>query len=223
MFDYTKNTGGLPHHYQKPADFHGISFPKLGLPDSFLVIDTETTGFGKFDEVVELSVLSSCGDELYHSYFMPSREVHPDAQKVTGLSRSRLYGQPRFTDEWSTIRSILDGNMLAGHNIGFDKRMLMQTLAKNDMYGEALACGKMFEPCIDSCAISRRYDMGLSSRALGAVCGHIGVSVPPDHTASHDCLGVLYLLQNMEMTDYPLKSMKKQPVSVRHPDAEFGE
>ena len=189
--------------YERPANFQKTHFQKLNLPDDFVVIDTETTGLGQDDEVVELSVLDSNANELYHSFFKPEKEMHWSATKVSGIEDQHLQGSPTFSSEWDKIVAAVDGRRVAGHNIGFDRRMIQQTLEKQGMDGQAI-CDKMFDDPIDSWRIAQQSSVGKGHRSLGSLCEAMGVEESPNHRTSYDCLGVLYVLQNFEQKDYGL-------------------
>lgn len=200
--------------YEHPSFFMRTSFKKLGLPDDFVVIDTETTGVSRNDEVIELSVLDSNANELYHSFFKPSCPVNGKASAVSGIHTEDLSNEPRFCDEWPKILDIIDNRCIAGHNISFDQRLIQQTLEKQTQTDHAFECDLVFSGSIDSLAIAKQYDMGVKSYSLSNLCDAIGVEKPPNHRTSYDCLGVLYVLQDLEKSNYPKKSNRRLPSFV---------
>ena len=192
--------------YDRPSDFVRTPFVKLGLPDDFVVLDTETTGVFKDDEVIELSVLDSNANEIYHSFFKPGCPVRSEATSVSGIKTGDLKNEPVFKDEWPMVLKAIGNRRIAGHNIGFDSRLIRQTLEKQRCFHFANDIGNLFEDSIDSYRLSQKFDLGFSGRSLGSLCERLGVQAMPNHRTSYDCLGVLYVLQDLEQTDYPMKS-----------------
>lgn len=78
-------------------EFRGYRY--LGISD-FVILDTETTGMCREDEVIELAVLDMDGCVLYHGYFDPDTDMNPFAQRVHGIRKESLAGKPKFPEEW---------------------------------------------------------------------------------------------------------------------------
>ena len=199
--------------YSRPENFRAIRYPKLGLPDEFLVLDTETTGLGQDDEVVELSLLDSDANEVYHSFFRPEKEVNYQAAQVSGLTNDKLQGQPLFKDEWPKIKEQIGGHLIAGHNLQFDRRLVQQTLEKQTKKSYQTEMDGLFENCIDSYQMAQRSSIAKGKRSLGQLCEAMGVEYPPNHRSSYDCLGVLYVLQNFEQKDYGVSQRRLPDLS----------
>ena len=67
-----------------------------------VILDTETTGFGRDDRIIEIA-----GIELarfkpthnnFHSYLNPERKIHEKAQEVHGITIEFLQDKPKFVD-----------------------------------------------------------------------------------------------------------------------------
>lgn len=95
--------------------------------DKFAILDTETTGISRTDEIIQLSVVDLEGNVLIDEYFNPIQNISPFALKVHKLSKSFLKDYPRWTEKWSDFSDILRGRTLLIHNENFDKRMIEQT------------------------------------------------------------------------------------------------
>ena len=69
-----------------------------------IVLDTETTGLSvsKGHRVIEIGCLEIVNRRLtgneYHCFLDPERDIDEGAERVHGISRADLYGQPRFAD-----------------------------------------------------------------------------------------------------------------------------
>lgn len=183
--------------YVRP-DLKPIEFKKTGLTD-FVILDTETTGTGENDEVVELSVLSSDGEELYHSFFCPQVQINPGASAVTDIYNKDLLDMPYFSDEWENIKKAIGNLPIIAHNTPFDRRMIAQTLYR---YGiDKQECYDLFRSSYDSIRIAKKF-INSTSYSLANLCKLIGVSEEQHHRATYDCLFVLLLLREIELGDY---------------------
>lgn len=167
--------------------------------DNFVVIDTETTGLDNDDEVVELAVLSSEGEKLYHSYFYPEKEVNPGAAKVNHLTKAVLkekVGEKKLdAAEWAKILEVIGDKKILGHNIQFDIRLLSQTFKKNGV-DEAADCLNKRQ-VIDSMDIAKRHIKN-KSYSLNNLTTLIGITREEQHDAADDCLMTIEFLERLE-------------------------
>ncbi|MDG2054458.1 MAG: exonuclease domain-containing protein [Phycisphaerales bacterium] len=100
------------------------------------IIDTETTGISRDDEVIEvglvqLEVSSSSGQvlnisEQYSGLREPNCPMHPAAAQTHGISLTELRGKQ--LDENRIVTLIEASEVLIAHNAGFDRSMLKRTL-----------------------------------------------------------------------------------------------
>lgn len=97
-----------------------------------LIVDTECTGFGVEDEVIEIACISfKTGTLLYHSYFIPTVKINFFAQKVHKLSLNilRQKGAQPFKNSAEEVYNLLARPVIA-YNAQYDKRLLAQTFNK---------------------------------------------------------------------------------------------
>lgn len=99
--------------------------------DRIAVIDVETTGLSpwRHDRVVEIGVvlISSEGEILqeYETLVNPSRDMGPTS--IHGITAADVLHAPTFSQVAGDVLHILnDANVIAGHNIGFDRSFLMK-------------------------------------------------------------------------------------------------
>lgn len=106
-----------------------------------LVLDTETTGIGKADEIIQLAHFTIHFEELFNdvNYIMnivnqgtdnkyrPSVPIHPEAAKVNGIKYKDLLGCPA-SKTMKVPPLDEDHNFILGHNISFDRRMMLQCM-----------------------------------------------------------------------------------------------
>lgn len=177
---------------------HNIVYPSLGI-DDFVIVDTETTGLSRNDEVIELAIVDMTGKILYHSLFTPSVEVNPAASKVNGYTKESLENEKLFKDEWNKIKRIIGYRTVLCHNTSFDKRMILQTL---DKYGLNPNEGsRMFSNCYDSMKIAKQF-LNAKSYGLEYLANMIGIKEKELHNAKDDCLLTLKFLKKLEELVY---------------------
>lgn len=92
-----------------------------------VVVDVETTGFGRSDKIVEIAAitLDSATWEMideYDTLINPERDVGPTG--VHGITASMVEAAPTFSDVIAAIAARLQGAVLIAHNLAFDARML---------------------------------------------------------------------------------------------------
>lgn len=91
------------------------------------VIDTETTGLGAQDRVVEIAVVVLDATTLetvdeYDTLINPRRDVGPE--HIHGISASMVEAAPTFEEIAGDLAARLDDHILVAHNLPFDVRMV---------------------------------------------------------------------------------------------------
>ena len=98
-----------------------------------LILDTETTGLGGRDQVIQLGVINTTGDVLLDTNLRPTVEIDPMAASVHGLTVASLREAPRMSAIQPRLFELLvDASRLIIYNKAFDIRMLNQTLLAFD-------------------------------------------------------------------------------------------
>ncbi len=106
-----------------------------------VVVDVETTGFGRSDRLVEIAALTldpatwETIDE-FDTLINPERDVGPTG--VHGISAAMVEAAPTFSDIVPAVAGRLQGAVLIAHNLVFDQRMLRQEF---DRRGVAIDLG----------------------------------------------------------------------------------
>lgn len=100
-----------------------------------VVLDTETTGFGDDDRVIELCIVRwSDGEVLFHQHFNPGRTLSSDIVKITGITDEFLADKPSFREHVLTIIDLLEpAEAVVGYNPAFDRRMLDAEFVRSSM------------------------------------------------------------------------------------------
>lgn len=102
---------------------------KLGL-DEFIILDTETTGISKRDEVIEVGAVHVKNGEIinrFHHYIIPTVSISKGAQDVHGLSISFLKKNGKNANAvYYELLKFIRRLPIVCHNVPFDKRLLDQ-------------------------------------------------------------------------------------------------
>ncbi|MEX2122710.1 MAG: DNA polymerase III subunit epsilon [Woeseia sp.] len=91
-----------------------------------IVLDTETTGLSALQghRIIEIGCIELVNRRVsgreYHRFINPERDIDEGAERVHGISRSDLQGQPRFADIADELLEFIRGAELVIHNAEFD-------------------------------------------------------------------------------------------------------
>ncbi len=156
-----------------------------------IVMDTETTGLDhkRGDRLIEIGGIelinrNPTGRE-YHQLINPDgREVHPDAERVHGISLASLQDKPKFADVIDEFLAFIgDDSTLVIHNANFDMGFINMELdrigrppIKPDRVVDTLAIARRKHPAGPNTldALCKRYNVDNSKRIKhGAVMDSI--------------------------------------------------
>lgn len=163
---------------------HGGLAGLLGEADRIAVIDVETTGLWSTDRVVEVAIVTvdrsgSIVDE-FECLINPLRD--PGPSWLHGLTPSILRDAPMFEDVALHLAALLDGAVIAAHNLRFDRRLLSYEF--------------------DRAGIDIDWGNGLDTlRAIGckldAACADYGIHLHGAHCALNDARATAHLLMRV--------------------------
>jgi ATP-dependent Lhr-like helicase len=162
----------------------------------FAVVDLETTGYAarRRDRIVEIAVIRLAPDGTvlgeWSSLVNPDRG--PGVTFVHGLRGEDLRRAPRFADLVHLVSAQLDGAVLVGHNLPFDRGFLEAEFARAGKWfgdGPALCTMRLDE-----------YVHGAGRRSLRDCCRAVGVEDfeqdGQEHSALADARTTARLLQH---------------------------
>ena len=157
-----------------------------------VVLDTETTGLGPYDELVEIAIVDAgSGEVLYDSLVMPDGRIQAGASAVHGVDRKRLeeMNARRWPDHHAAVCQILaSASVVYAYNAEFDRRLLAQTAER---YGLEL-------PATDWRCIMLAYARGGRRIRLSKACRLEGIPVSDAHRALADARMARELLLRTE-------------------------
>ena len=104
-----------------------------------IIFDTETTGLDKReDRIIEIGAVElvnrfSTG-RRFHVYINPDgKQIHPDAEKVHGISMAQLADKPKFEEIAEDFLNFIDGAKLVAHNASFDTEFVNAEFARLEL------------------------------------------------------------------------------------------
>lgn len=146
-----------------------------------IIFDTETTGLDKNeDRVIEIGAVELVNrfttGRTFHVYINPDgRNVHPDAQRIHGISNADLAGKPRFAEIADEFCEFIEGAKLVAHNAGFDTEFINAEFSRlglpaigNDRVIDTLQLARRKHPMGPNSldALCKRYAIDNSHRTL---------------------------------------------------------
>ena len=140
-----------------------------------IVLDTETTGLDarRGDRLIELGCIElmhriPTGRE-FHAFIDPEdRDVHPDAERIHGISTAFLKGKPKFRDVVGAFLEFIGEDTLVIHNAPFDIGFINCEL-------ERVKLGMLsMDRVVDTLALARRKHPA-GPNTLDALCKRYGV------------------------------------------------
>ncbi len=96
-----------------------------------LYLDTETTGLGPSDEVVEIAVIEHDGSPLVDLRVRPFCPIPLEATRVHGITDADVASAPTFAEIAPTLAAQLKNRTLIIYNAAYDLRLLAQSARRH--------------------------------------------------------------------------------------------
>jgi len=93
-------------------------------------LDTETTGLGNTDEIIEIAIVDVEMNILVDSFVKPSKANQPIPAASTAIHHitdDMVQSAPAWPILWSQIRTYLVGKVIVAYNSDFDMRLMRQS------------------------------------------------------------------------------------------------
>ena len=157
-----------------------------------VIVDTETTGFGRDAEVIQVAAPHTQGNLLLEELLLPEGNIPYGSTKVHGWTRSSL--RSNGVQSWMkaaprVLKCLEDSSFVLAWNAPFDERLIRQTGAR---HGVSLpryrwrCCMQMY----------RGYRRNGKSR-LEDAARQEGVPLERSHDAVADCQTVLAVMRKV--------------------------
>lgn len=163
-------------------------------------LDTETTGTGEMDTIVEIAIVDHDGSVLLDTLVKPVGKIPLDAYRIHGISNEMVANAPPWSQVWNDVYKILSNRVVAIYNADFDIRLMQQTHRLNwmkwsDPPGTEYVClMKLYAQFYGKPHPSRG---GYQWQSLEEAGRQAGITLPNTHRAKDDTLLTRELLLYM--------------------------
>lgn len=141
-----------------------------------IIFDTETTGLSaeNGDRIIEIGAIELVNrfptGKTFHEYLHPGdQEIHPDAERIHGISMAQLEGKPSFADILPKFLEFFETGTLIAHNAKFDIGFFDAELRRVNQPPVDVT------RVVDTLAIAKRKFPG-ARNSLDALCDRFGIS-----------------------------------------------
>lgn len=93
-----------------------------------IFLDTETTGIGLNDVVIEVAIVDHEGQVLYDSLVNPQRPIPEESSRVHGITDEMVQDALSLNQVWADIEKNLHNRVIGIYNAEFDMRLLKQSV-----------------------------------------------------------------------------------------------
>ncbi len=112
-----------------------IEYAQKKLQQNPVYLDTETTGLGNTDEIIEISVVGMDAQVLFDSLIKPKQPIPAASTAINHISMEMVADSPTFPEIWPALQEILRPCPIGMYNAEFDTRMITQSMSN---YGERI-------------------------------------------------------------------------------------
>lgn len=149
------------------------------------VVDIETTGLGRRDEIVSVGVVhvseGRITPETFYEVVRPARAISPESMCVHGLTKDELAGAPEFAQIVPRLRDAISGSVVVAHAAWVERAFLNRALRP---FGEQIPA-----QLVDTAALARSVGLAPPGRrepSLEALSRRLELPVHTPHHALGD-------------------------------------
>lgn len=166
----------------------------VAFPDNYVVIDIETTGFNKWNEIIELGALRIRNGNIVDTFqqLVKPEDYIPDyVVELTGITNEMVCEAPTIDLVAASFRDFVGDDIIVGHNTNFDLRFFNQCAGNfvDILDGEY----------VDTMRLARKAIPGYEHYRLCDIAKALFIAQSNAHRALADC----------ETTHFCLQALKK--------------
>ena len=161
-----------------------------------LFMDTETTGLGVDDEIIEIAILDHNSQVVFEQLLKPLIRIPQDATRLHGITDEQVQSAPSWADVWPEIVRITQNRYVGTYNADFDNRMIQQT---NRIHQVTPPSSIRFFCVMKLYAEFYPYGGGRYQKLedAGRQCG---IAIPNSHRAKDDTLLAIKVFEKIART-----------------------
>ena len=106
----------------------------LNNKNDYVILDTETTGLGNNDVIVQIGITNLDGNVLLDTLIKPTKRkrMNPEASAANGITMKMLKNSPTFKEIYPKFKEIIKNKKILIYNNTFDVRLLNQTASQDE-------------------------------------------------------------------------------------------
>ncbi len=163
-----------------------------------IVLDTETTGLGNYDEIIEIALTDHQGNLVFESLVKPTIAIPPDSTRINKITNEMVQNAPAWREVWNQVEPMLNKKPVVIYNAEFDVRLMQQShrIAQ-------IPWTKTFTPvCLMKLFAAylgewNSYKKDFRFVTLEKAGSLSGISLPNSHRAADDTLLAFTLLKHL--------------------------
>lgn len=151
-------------------------------PECYIVIDTETTGLGASDRIIELAAVKVMQGQVVDQrsqLIQPEVPIPPFITGLTGISQEMLTGKATIAQVLPRFLAFAGDLPVIGHNVSFDLGMLCNE-------GRRVGIPVRLTPGADTLSMARRRLPQYHSHSLTALVDALHIQYRNNHRALAD-------------------------------------
>lgn len=122
---------------RKEEDYNdSIDIAKTILEDKnkYVILDTETTGLGNNDVIIQIGMIDLDGNILLDSLIKPTKRkrISREATNIHGITMKMLYDAPTFEEIYPKFKEIVGDKKILIYNAEFDVKLIEQTADQDE-------------------------------------------------------------------------------------------
>lgn len=174
----------------------------MSLPESFVLIDLETTGANSVtDRITEIALMRVERGEVvlrWETLVNPGRTIPAFIQRIIGITDAMVADAPTFAEVAEPLREMLDGAVFVAHNARFDYGFIRNEYAR---------MGQEFEaPVLCTVKLSRALYPDFHRHGLDALIERHSFQCEARHRAMGDA-DVLWQLAQKVTRDFSVEAL----------------
>lgn len=163
--------------------------------EDYIILDTETSGLGEKDVIIQIAAIDLDGNVLLDSLVKPKKRksISREATAIHGINSKKLEYAPHFADVFCHLLPFIKARKkFLIYNFEFDKRMIEQTLRADELAFSEQIIGRCIMLSYSKYVgqWNPLYEDFKYQRLVGG-----------DHTAIGDCYATLALIKKMAEDD----------------------
>jgi DNA polymerase-3 subunit epsilon len=163
-----------------------------------VVLDTETTGLGNYDEIIEIALVDHEGKVIYESLVRPTIEIPPDSTRINRITNEMVKTAPSWQEVWNQVQPLIYRKRVVIYNAEFDVRLMQQThriarIAWSNSF-TPVCLMKLFAAYLGEWNSYKQDFRFVTLEKAGALSG---IKLPNSHRAADDTLLAYALLKHL--------------------------